>query len=235
MHPTIGIMQPYFFPYIGYFQLVYAVDLFVFYNDVHFITGGWINRNKILVNGEPRYITVPCQGASQNKLIHEVEHALDDRTRRKMLKTVRFSYANAPHFDSVYPFVESVMLSDFQTIDDLAIESINQCMDYLNIYTETKISSEHYDNRNLEKADRLINICKSEGGSRYINAIGGRQLYDKAYFRQQDIELRFLQPEKITYQQFGGDFQPGLSIIDVLMFNDPETVKNDFLNRYTLL
>jgi len=232
---SIAVMQPYFFPYIGYFQLIKAVDTFVFYDDVNYITRGWINRNKILINNEAKYITIPCKGASQNKLIYDVEHALDDRKRGKLIKKIKFSYSKAPFFDSIFPLFKRVINQEEKTIADLAIRSIIESADYLGLGTSFKTSRENYNNTELDAADRLIDICKQEDTTNYINALGGQKLYDKSYFEDKGIELSFLEPQESEYQQFGDDFVPWLSIIDVLMFNAPEKVKGDMLESYKLV
>lgn len=235
MGKSVGIVQPYLFPYIGYFQLISAVDTFIFYDDVHFITRGWINRNRILINGLSKYFTVPCRNASQNRLIYEVEHAMDEKERGRLLRKIRFSYSNSPNFDRVYPIIKTVINKNTEYISDLAITSVKETMEYVGIQTETKISSEHYSNRNLDRADRLIDICHQEGATRYINPIGGREIYDKSYFEEQDIDLRFLKPRITEYDQNIESFVPWLSIIDILMFNSAEKVRNQFLNHYELV
>ena len=102
----IAIMQPYFFPYLGYWQLMNIVDKFVIYDDVNYIKRGWINRNRILVEGKPFYIHVPVMKASQNKIINEMEVFVDSSLRKKELKTIELAYKKAPFFDSVYPLIK---------------------------------------------------------------------------------------------------------------------------------
>lgn len=229
---SIAVMQPYFFPYIGYFQLINSVDKFIFYDDVQYITGGWINRNKILINNEAKYITIACKSASQNKLIYEVEHALDDRKRGKLTKKIKFTYSKAPFFDSIFPLFKSVINEKGKTIAELAIRSITESCDYLGLDTSFKKSRDNYNNIELDAADRLIDICKQEGMTNYTNAIGGMELYDKGYFKANGVSLSFLEPQKTSYEQFGGEFVPWLSMIDVMMFNSPEIIRNNFLESY---
>lgn len=232
---AIAIMQPYLFPYIGYFQLINKVDQFIFYDDVNFITRGWINRNKILINGEAKYLTVPCKDASQNKLINEVEHGLNSKKRDKLSKKIKFTYSNAPFFEDIYPLVESIIDSDSQYVFELAIESVKKSCSYLRLDCDFKLSSNHYNNTSLDAADRLIDICKQEGIVNYINPIGGKELYNKEYFKNNGIDLQFLKPAAPSYEQFSNEFVPWLSIIDVMMFNSPEEIKNEFLNSYKLV
>jgi hypothetical protein len=232
---SIGIVQPYLFPYIGYFQLIYEVDTFVFYDDVNFITRGWINRNKVLVNGEENYFTIPCKDASQNKLINEVKHAMTDKKRGKLLRKIKFSYSNAPFFDDVFPIVENVLRTESSYIADLAMQSIRETSCYLNLNTVFKISSEEYNNADLGKAERLIDICRQEKMTTYINPTGGKELYNKEEFQKDGITLKFIDPSLKEYEQFNNDFVAGLSIIDVMMFNAPEKIRTNLLTAYNLV
>jgi hypothetical protein len=249
---TIAIMQPYVFPYIGYFQLVHAADVFVFYDDVNFINRGWINRNRILVNGKDNMITIPCKDASQNKLIKDIELADDTKVMQKILATIRMAYAKAPYFKEVFPVIEKTLLPATEevpsialpilnvpvlqrrTIAELAITSVLNICDYLGIKRSFRISSEQYQNRELKKADRLIDICHLEGITHYVNASGGKEIYTKDYFAAQGINLDFLNPEKYEYPQLGNAFAPWLSMIDVLMFNSKEDINNKILPAYHL-
>lgn len=230
----IAIMQPYFFPYLGYFQLIHASDLFVFYDDVNFINRGWINRNRILVNGKPHLISIPCKKASQNKLILEVELAIDHKWRKKFLRTFQLAYIKAPNFKEVFPIIEGTLLDESANIAQLTVKSITEVVQYLGISTVFKNSSEHYQNSALKKADRLIDICHQEHITNYLNPQGGVDIYTKEYFSAKGINLQFLVPKIISYPQFGKTFVPSLSIIDVLMFNSREKIINELLNTYKL-
>lgn len=221
----IAIMQPYIFPYIGYFQLIKAVDTFVFYDDVNFIKRGWINRNKILINGEESLISLPCIKASQNKEIKDIEIDLSDSQYKKTLKSISFSYKNAPFYNDVFPIVENCLESNNKLISDLAIESVNVICNYLGIKTKFEISSQRYTHtKGLEKAERLIEIAKLEKAESYINPIGGQAIYTKQYFKSHNINLQFLKPVIKEYKQYNNLFVPNLSIIDVLMFNSIEEI-----------
>lgn len=228
-------MQPYIFPYIGYFQLINSVETFVFYDDVNFIKRGWINRNKILINEEESLITFPCLKASQNKEIREVEIDLSDKQYKKILKTISLAYQNAPNFKNIFPIVQDCIESDSKTISELAIYSIQQVCNYINITTNFEISSLKYPTtKSLGKADRLIEIVKLENATKYINAIGGREIYTKEFFKTKNVDLQFLNPLKSEYKQFGNKFIPNLSIIDVLMFNSVKNVRK-MIGNYELL
>lgn len=230
----IAIMQPYLFPYIGYFQLINAVDTFVFYDDVNFINRGWINRNQILVDNKAVMFTVPLKKASQNKLINETGIAMDSNWQVQFFKTLQQHYKNAPYFEETVRILENTFGKGHAKISDLAMESVLQVSNYLNLNTTFEVSSLKYPNAaGLSKAERLIAICKQSGGEHYINPIGGKELYNKKAFKQQGITLSFIENELVPYTQFGNPFVNGLSMIDVLMFNSIEETKK-LLSNYKL-
>ncbi len=227
-------MQPYFFPYIGYFQLINAVDKFIIYDDVNYIKGGWINRNNILINKEKGLITMNLIGVSQNKLINEIFVATENK---KLLKTIRMAYAKAPFFNDFFPIIEKIINSCLisKPISEIAGQSLMDISNYLKISTQFEFSSKKYKNtKGMGKADRLIEICKQNGAKTYINAEGGKELYSKDYFKKDGIDLFFIKNYIKEYKQFNIEFIPYLSIIDVLMFNSIDEVKI-MLNNYKLL
>lgn len=232
---NIAVMQPYFFPYIGYFQLINAVDEFIFYDDVDFIKNGWINRNRVLINGDAKYMTIPCKDVSSNKLIKNIKHGLNEKTKNKLLKKVRFTYSQAPFFEKVFDLISNVLSNTSELVSDLAIQSVKQTSHYLGIDVHFMKSSESFSNQSLDAADRLIDICKARGASRYVNPIGGQKLYDKGYFRKKGITLQFLEPSIQKYIQFNNEFVPALSIIDVMMFNSSNKITSELLNTYRIL
>jgi hypothetical protein len=230
---TIAIMQPYIFPYIGYFQLINAVDKFIIYDDVNFINKGWINRNRILVSGQPHLFTIPLKNASQNKLINEVELLQSEPWQKKLLKTIQQSYQKAPNYRTVFPLIEEIVNFPANSISELAIFGLGRICDYLEITTEIVPSSTIYDNSSLKAQDRILNICEQEKASHYINPIGGMELYSKEKFQEAGIKLNFIRSTDVSYTQFKNAFVPWLSIIDILMFNDLENI-NDLLQEYEL-
>lgn len=233
----IAIMQPYIFPYIGYFQLINAVDKFVFYDDVNYIKGGWINRNQILLNGNKNLFTVPLKNASSFQTINEtlIHTELYLKWKKKFLKSLEQSYKKAPFFDFVYPLIHQVLETNHTTIADLCIDSIKQVYNYLALEVVFETSSEKYpETKGMEKAERLIKICRTNQANTYINPIGGKELYQKETFKENGIDLFFIENQLMPYPQFNNDFVPGLSIIDVLMFNSKEDIKK-MLNQYQLV
>jgi hypothetical protein len=232
----LAVMQPYIFPYIGYFQLINAVDKFVFYDDVNFIKKGWINRNRILVNSSDFLFAVPLQKISQNILIKDTQIKTSDYDvwKNKFLQTIEMNYKKAPHFVDVFKLITNILESDDLSSSGLAVNSVKKISHYLDVQTEFIISSQTYENINLGRQNRIIDICQQEESNHYINAVGGQELYKKEDFIQQGIKLNFLQTLPIEYKQFKNEFIPWLSIIDVLMFNSTEEVRI-MINQYELI
>lgn len=232
----VAIMQPYLFPYIGYFQLVHAVDKFVFYDDVNFIKQGWINRNQVLLNGQKHLFTLPLKNAGSFKLINEIE--TDPKNfavwKIKILKTLHQAYSNAPNYTAVKNLVETILDSGYNMIAGIARESVLKTSSYLGLNTTFIPSSSIYQNNSLHSQSRVIDICKKEKASAYINLSGGIELYKTEDFEEHGIQLNFLKPGLTEYKQFDLPFVAGLSIIDVMMFNDRERVL-DLLNNYELI
>ncbi|MDT0556018.1 WbqC family protein [Patiriisocius hiemis] len=223
MKSSIAIMQPYLFPYIGYFQLIHAVDTFVFYDDVHYIKRGWINRNKLLVQGKESLFTVPLKEASQNKLIKETYIQKSGKWEEKFFQTLAFNYKKAPYFLVVEALLKEIFKLEYETIADLAIHGIEKISHYLSLNTKFELSSEAYhETVGMEKADRLIAITKQKGVIDYINPSGGKELYEKSYFSDQGVRLHFIENNLVPYPQFRHPSVVGLSIIDVLMFNSKQ-------------
>lgn len=231
MSVKTGVMQPYFIPYIGYFQLINAVDKYVIYDDVQFIKRGWINRNNILLNGQSFLFSLMLSGASQNKLINEIE-VLTDQT--KFIKTIESAYKKAPYYDVVFPLLLEIINFNDKNLSQYIGNSISKIVDYLSIETELLYSSSIEKRKDLRAQDKIIDICKRLNTSTYINAIGGMELYDKDFFKKEDIDLKFLKSNRVEYKQFKNEFIANLSIIDVIMFNPVDDVKT-MLNDYTLI
>lgn len=230
----LGIMQPYFFPYIGYWQLMNYVDEYVVYDDVNFIKGGWINRNRILLNGQPYMINIKMQGASPYKHINEIDIADDSVFVRKQLSTIEMAYKKAPYFDETFEIAQKIYSSTSDKLSDRLFESIKAVCEYLDIDTKLILSSEMDKDDNLKGKDKVISICKELGADTYINAIGGTSLYDKEEFKNNGIRLNFLKPEETEYSQGKYPFVASLSILDVMMFNSKEEIK-DKLKHFELV
>lgn len=218
---SIAVMQPYVYPYQGYFNLIESADHIVFYDDVNFIKGGYINRNSILCNNKPHVFSINLKNQSSNKLIKEI-YISEVFKYHRLLKTIKQSYKNAPYFTDVFEMLNYSL--ETESISNFAIESIKNVYSYLGKKLNYSLSSEvHSESKGLEKTQRLLSVIKRNNNKRYINTSGGKDLYQKADFLEHNIELNFCTPIIKEYSQFNKRFIPNLSIIDVLMFN---TVKD---------
>lgn len=227
-------MQPYFFPYLGYFQLIDACDKMIFYDDVNFIKGGWINRNKLLAGSEGKFFNARLCGSSQNKLIKDIDVDHSIIWRKKLLKNLHQSYSKAPQFSIIYPLIEEIVYGDFKSISEFNIFGIKKLSDFMHQDVDFEISSKKYQNRQLKGQERILDICTHEKCKTYINAASGKDLYHKKDFREKGIDIRFIKMDgDVAYRQFKNGHVPCLSIIDVLMFNDLKAV-GGLLKRYTL-
>ena len=228
----LAVMQPYFLPYFGYFQLMASVDKFVVFDDVNYIQRGWINRNRLLLNGEAHIFTIPLSAASQNRRICDTE-MMAGPWRGKLLKTIRQAYLNAPYFKPIFELCEKIVNLKTLSLHEYLVFSLQQMAQQLNILTLIESSSRIYKNSELRGQQRILDICHREQADVYINATGGSDLYDPNVFEANNVQLAFLRPTDISYRQFGKPFVPNLSILDVLMFNSPESVSS-FLWKKTL-
>jgi len=228
-------MQPYIFPYIGYFQLLNAVDEFVIYDNIQYTKKGWINRNRILVNGKDKLFTIPLKKGSDYLDIKERFLSDDVQThQKKLLNLINQNYKKAPYFDSIYPLVESVISYDESNLFSFLGNSIRVLAKHLQINTKIIVSSSIDASHYLKGAERVVDICKRVGASQYFNPIGGTELYDVNEFSGEGIELHFVKTKPLVYPQFKNEFVPMLSIIDVMMFNSSEQVIA-MLNEFDLL
>jgi len=232
----LAIMQPYFMPYIGYFQLIHSVDEFIVYDNIQYTKKGWINRNRILTNERDRLFTLPIKKDSD--YLNVVDRKLAEswkEDRKKLTNLIKASYNKAPYFYDAFPLVSQCLnWADHSNLFNFILNSLTLINNYLDIKTNVVISSAVDINHNLKSQDKVIALCKARTATHYINAIGGTSLYDKKTFIQNNIELNFIKSNPITYKQSNNKFVPWLSIIDVLMFNSKQQIQQ-YLNEYTLL
>ena len=207
-----------------------AVDKYIVYDDVNFIKGGWINRNRILINDKPAFFNLPVIGSSSYKLISEVSCNLNVVKRRKMLTTLELAYKKAPQFNAVMPLLEKIISYESEKIVPFLVNSFLLIKDYLGIDTEIILSSTIPKDNSLKGQDKIFAICKYFGAQEYCNAIGGVDMYSAEDFKARGITLKFLKSNPVEYKQFKNEFQADLSIIDVLMFCDIKSVKAFLLN-----
>jgi hypothetical protein len=232
----LGIMQPYLFPYIGYFQLMNAVDKFVVYDDVNFIKQGWINKNRILLNNAAYTFSVPLKNASSFVQISNtfINDKMYDHWKKKFFKTLEQAYFNAPFFKTISEAIKAVFENNSTSIAQLALSSIEFVCTYLDINTKIVRTSSVYNNQFLNAENRVIDLCKKENAQVYVNAAGGITLYSGDNFLKEGIQLYFLKSGEINYRQFNNEFIPFLSMIDVLMFNSKTEIAS-MLGNFELM
>nr|WP_298922081.1 WbqC family protein [uncultured Roseobacter sp.] len=228
-------MQPYFLPYLGYFQLIAASDIFVVYDTIQHTKKGWINRNQMLRNGEAVIFSIPLKKDSD--FLHVADRYLSDAFEpQKLCNQIEGAYRKAPHFSQTMPLIETIVHFQTENLFEFIYHSICHCCEHLGITTALRISSDVENGvSDLRNADRVIDICKRVGATEYINPPGGRNLYAAGDFNAQGLKLRFLQPHLPTYAQFGRPFVPSLSILDVMMFNSIDQISTTFLKEYDLV
>lgn len=227
-------MQPYFLPYIGYFQLIAAVDLFVIYDNIEYTKKGWINRNRFLLNGQAETFTVSIQAGSDFLHVRDrrVSPAFD---RRRLLARFEHAYRRAPYFDRAFDLVRRSILSSKDNLFDYISFSIELVCQYLDLRTTLIRSSDIDVDHERKGQEKVLSICRQSGAAMYINAIGGRGLYASDAFLAEGIELRFLKSDPLEYKQFSNQFVPSLSIVDVMMFNSPDEISGYLVNGYELV
>ena len=228
---NLAVMQPYLFPYIGYWQLIDAVDIFVIYDDVNFIKQGYINRNNILQKQKSHLFTLELIGASSNKKINDIKIGGNSN---KLLRTIKQNYSKAPFYKDVFQVLEEILNNEEKELSKFLGFSLVKIAKYLNIDTKFLYSSDIKNDKTFKPQDRLIDMSKILNATGYINAIGGVELYGKEVFSQNDINLSFLKTHEISYKQFNNAFVPDLSIIDIMMFNSKGNIEN-MLTQFELI
>ncbi|MDR2955145.1 MAG: WbqC family protein [Prevotella sp.] len=230
---TIGIMQPYFLPYIGYFQLMNAVDKYVIYDNIQYTKKGWINRNRILQNGKDVLITIPVEKDSDYLDIKD-RNVSQNFDKKKLLNQIRESYRKAPYFQEIMPLIEDIVNYEECNLAKYIYNSIDKIRIFLGINTELIVSSTIDTDHSLKGQDKVIALCKTLDAKNYYNAIGGQALYDKDEFAKENINLNFLSSNPVEYKQFKNEFIPWLSILDVMMFNSVDEI-GKMLDDYKLI
>lgn len=224
----LGIMQPYFLPYIGYFQLIVAVDVFVVYDNIQYTKKGWINRNRLLQNGADAMFSLPLKKGSDYLDVRDRALA-DTFERTKLLNQFRGAYRRAPYFDATMPLLERIIGYEDDNLFGYVHHSIKQTCAHLGIATKVQVSSDITMDHGLKGQDKVIALNRAVGATVYRNAIGGTELYSRELFAANGIALQFIKSRPMEYKQLGDPFVPWLSIVDVMMFNSVEHIASSFL------
>lgn len=235
MGKKVAIMQPYFFPYIGYFHLINSVDEFIIYDNIQYTKRGWINRNRILNNGNDKIITLPLKKSSD--YLNVIDKVISDNwgnERKKIINLLKSSYVKSPYFDKIFPIIESCLYYPDQNLFNFILNSLHKICSYLEIDTKITKSSLINIDHNLKSQDKVVAICKKLNADTYVNAIGGQELYNIQDFNNKNLDLKFIKSSPLNYKQHKNEFIPWLSIIDVLMFNKKSDIIK-YLTQYTLI
>jgi hypothetical protein len=230
----IAIMQPYFLPYIGYFQLIAAVDIFIVYDNIKYTKKGWINRNRMLQNGKDIVFSLPLKNDSDYLDVRDRELARDFN-RSKLLNQMVAAYRHAPYYSQTIPLIEAIVSHPPENLFRFIYHSIALVCLHLGLSTEMRISSDVPIDHSLKSQDKVLALCHRLGATTYINSIGGIDLYSREAFAAQGVELKFLKSKPFAYAQFGSAFVPWLSIVDVLMFNSVEATRNAIASNIELV
>jgi hypothetical protein len=229
----VANMQPYFLPYIGYWQLIGAVDVFVVYDNIKYTKKGWINRNRFLLNGKEALFSLPLRKDSDFLDVNQ-RYLADSFHREDLINRFREAYRKAPAFSDFMPVLEDIIRCPAANLFEYIRYSIDKICSYLELKTPVIVSSTIDCDHSLKSAERVQAICKALGADTYVNPPGGRELYNKEDFARHGMTLQFLQPHLTEYTQLGDVFVPWLSIIDVAMCNASEQVRHQVLSGYSL-
>ena len=232
---NLAIMQPYFMPYIGYFQLLNAVDVFVVYDNIQFTKKGWFHRNRILANGKDKMFSTPLKKDSDYLNVSQRYLADNfDKEKNRILRRITQSYLKAPYYKKVMPIIEKCFEKGTGNLFEFIYNSLKHIAQFLEIKTQMIISSKVSIDHSLKSQAKVIAFCKELGADSYINPVGGKSLYDVNAFKKEGVDLKFLQSNFFEYKQLGNDFVPWLSIVDVMMFNSIFKIQK-YLNQYSLV
>ncbi len=225
----VGIMQPYTFPYLGYFQLINYVDKWVVFDDAQFISKGWVNRNRILhpdIKKEWQYFTVPVKKHSRESRIKAVEINEEKPWRDEFLGKLTSYKKKAPFYAETVEFIGDCISFNGGSLSEWIIYTLENTCAYLNIpfdhsvFSETEMSTD-----NVQHAGQwALEIADTLGADEYVNPPGGYTIFNENEFQEKNIELKFLKPDLIPYVQRRDGFVPGLSIVDVMMWNDKDKI-----------
>ncbi|MGB7654892.1 MAG: WbqC family protein [Novosphingobium sp.] len=222
---SVAIMQPYFFPYIGYFQLMAAVDLFIVYDNIKYTKKGWINRNRLLLGGKDVMFSLPLKSDSDHLDVCQRELAVDFK-RDKLLNQFIGAYRSAPRFSQTLPLLEEIVRYEDANLFRFLQHAIAKTCQHLGIETEIRVSSDIAIDHDLKNQDKVLALCEAVGASTYVNAIGGMALYSKEDFQKKGVALKFIRSKPFEYPQLGDPFVPWLSIVDVMMFNPLPAIRS---------
>ena len=230
----LGVMQPYFLPYIGYFQLIAAVDVFVVYDNIEYTKKGWINRNRMLRNGSDAVFSLPLKKDSDSLCVFE-RRLSSDFKREKLLNQFRGAYHKAPYFAETFALLQRIIGCNNDNLFRYVYNSLKELCAHLEIKTEILVSSDIAIDHGLKSQDKILALCEALEANTYLNPAGGVELYRSEDFNAHNIELCFLRSKPVEYLQFAPPFISSLSIVDLLMFNARDAVRSFITHNYEMI
>lgn len=224
-------MQPYFFPYIGYFQLMKAVETFIMLDDAQYVERSWMNRNRINLNDRPAWITMPVRNASRDLAINQRFYMLADGIP-VINRKIQAAYSKSPFFADI-----SAMLAGIFEYADANVARFNSNLlisvgRALDLHCQVHFASEFDNPLHFRGEARILDLCQRLGVTHYVNAIGGTSLYQNESFRSVGIRLSFIRTRTVP-QQAPIDIGH-LSIIHDMMQTGTECTR-ELLNMYDLV
>jgi hypothetical protein len=228
MPMKLAIMQPYFMPYIGYFSLIKHTDRFVVFDTVQYINKGWINRNRI-ISESPKgftYMTVPVKKLSRKMFIKDTLIDLSQKWKKKIRGQLAYYKKKAPFYFQIKNLMEDILMKEYQTITELNVEALSIVCKFLDMpFKYTIFSQDRMGINSVNAPDEwALEICKKMGATTYVNPPGGKSFFNKDKYEFEGVDLNYLIMKLIPYKSVNGAYIPGLSIVDVLMFNDIDQV-----------
>jgi len=217
----VGIHQPNFMPWIGFFNKIYRSDTFVLIDDVQYAKGSLCNRTKIKNNmGEGVWLTVPVTLENGSTSTFNQVRIAEEKWHKKALNLIRSSYLKAPYFELYYPEIEKLLSLNYESLARLNIAMINFFCEKFAITTPLQIQSQI--SASFGKKNYLnLEITQHFGGTTYLSGAGARKYNDPSLFKDAGIDLRYQDFVSQSYKQVNGNFIEGLSVMD-LLFNEGE-------------
>lgn len=228
-------MQPYFLPYIGYFQLIKGVDEFIIYDNIQYSRKGWIQRNRMLENGKDVFISLSLKKDSDYLDVRDRKLSAQwPQDKKRLLRRISANYRRAPFYSDIFPLIENIFNYENDNLFEFIFNSVKEICNLLDINTKITISSTLDIDHSLRSQEKVIALVKNVQGQIYLNPIGGLELYNNQDFIDSNIKLEFHKAKPISYTQFKNEFIPWLSILDILMFNPVSQVK-EWLEAYEII
>ena len=229
----IAIMQPYLFPYIGYWQLIQAVDLYVVADNVHYIKHHWINRNRILGEGnQPHPFGIEISHANGERPISETKRVVSRKQAEYLCRVLKFYYSKAPYYKEAMEVIKPILMDEEADLTRYLVKQLKEVSRYLGIGTEIILLSDVTERGDCTAPEIIRRVCELLGHSTFTSSINGNKYYDKESFRKMGINLEFLvRDEDICYKQRCDKFVPDLSIIDAMMYCSREEL-HGMIDRY---